>query len=69
MMKSNKLILVLVSLFTLASCSKKPQSSVTGWEYNNPKNGGFETSTKFKEQITGPGLMFIEGGSFSIKSL
>ena len=72
-MKSNQLILVLVSVFALASCSQKSQtssssskSSATGWKYNNPKNGGFETSTKFREQITGPGLMFVEGGSFTM---
>ena len=62
-MKTNKLILAFISIVIFTSCSKK-QSSTTGWEYNNPKNGGFEINTKFKEQITGPGLLFVEGGSF-----
>ena len=38
-------------------------SSVTGWEYNNPDFGGFEYQSGY-EQKTGPGLVFIEGGTF-----
>ena len=30
------------------------------------RNGGFEVNEKFQEQITGPGLMFVEGGSFTM---
>jgi gliding motility-associated lipoprotein GldJ len=65
-MKSNQLILALGSLLFLYSCSSNEKSSTTGWEYNNSKNGGFETNTKFLEQITGPGLVFVEGGSFTM---
>ena len=74
-MKNNQLIVILASVFMLTSCMQQTQtssrandskSSTTGWRYNNPKNGGFETSVKFKEQITGPGLMFVEGGSFTM---
>ena len=43
--------------------TKNKVSPTTGWEYNNPQNGGFEVS-KYKEQETGPGLVFIEGGNF-----
>jgi formylglycine-generating enzyme len=43
----------------------KESSSKTGWRYNDPKNGGFEV-TDFKEPITGPGLQFIEGGTFTM---
>ncbi len=48
----------------LSSC-QKDVSRTTGWEYNNPENGGFEVSQS-REQITGPGLIFIEGGSFTM---
>jgi len=65
MMKKNKLILIVSSIIILSSCSHN-KSSTTGWEYNNPKNGGFEVNTKFQEQITGPGLLLVEGGSFSM---
>jgi sulfatase modifying factor 1 len=64
-MKTNKLILAISSIFILASCSRE-QSSTTGWEYNNSKNGGYETNERFVEQATGPGLTFVEGGSFTM---
>ena len=56
-MKINKLIFAISIAFIISSCSKQ-QSSVTGWDSNNSKNGGFST----QEQMTGPGLTFIEGG-------
>ncbi len=40
-------------------------SSATGWSYNNEENGGFEVSSAI-EQETGPGLVFIEGGNFTM---
>ncbi|MBR4453270.1 MAG: SUMF1/EgtB/PvdO family nonheme iron enzyme [Bacteroidales bacterium] len=49
----------------LASCKSKEVSNTTGWAYNNPKNGGFEKAS-FRGQITGPGLVFIEGGRFTM---
>ena len=64
-MKTNKLILAIGSILILGSCSRE-QSSTTGWEYNNSKNGGYETNERFTEQVTGPGLTFIEGGSFTM---
>ena len=66
-MKTNKLILAISSIMILASCtSTRKESSTTGWEYNNSKNGGFETNKRFVEQATGPGLTFIEGGTFTM---
>ena len=64
-MKTNKLVLIITSVLIFSSCSREKSSS-TGWEYNNSKNGGFETNQRFVEQITGPGLLFIEGGSFNM---
>ncbi len=46
----------------LSSCSKE-SSSKTGWGYNDPDFGGFEV-VKYVGQETGPGLVFIEGGTF-----
>ena len=68
-MKTNKLILVVSSIVIFASCSRKQsyeKSSTTGWEYNNTYNGGYETNEYFVEQKTGPGLLFVEGGSFTM---
>lgn len=55
-------LIIAVVLVGLSSC-RKFSSTTTGWEYNNPKNGGFEVSP-FIEQETGSGLVFIEGGTF-----
>ena len=55
---------LIAAVITLASCGKE-KSSVTGWEYNNPKNGGFEV-VPYEEQETGPGLVLVEGGTFSM---
>jgi gliding motility-associated lipoprotein GldJ len=56
--------IALTGLLVLSSCSKE-RSSATGWDFNNYKNGGFE---KFdaREQETGPGLVMIEGGTFTM---
>ena len=59
----NYLGLIAICLF-MASCSKE-KSSVTGWNYNDPKNGGFEV-VPYDEQETGPGLVLIEGGTFTM---
>jgi len=69
MFRINHLFLFLLAIGTLTvfttSCTKKEVSRTTGWRYNDPKNGGFEVA-KSKEQITGPGLVFIEGGTFTM---
>jgi gliding motility-associated lipoprotein GldJ len=46
------------------SCSKEA-SNATGWDYNNPKQGGFQ-KVPFVDQETGPGLVLVEGGSFTM---
>ncbi len=46
------------------SCSEE-RSPVTGWAYNDNTNGGFE-KPPYEEQETGPGLVLIEGGTFSM---
>ena len=52
-----------MALMTMMSSCKKDASPTTGWTYNDAKNGGFEVAP-FVEQETGPGLVFIEGGTF-----
>jgi gliding motility-associated lipoprotein GldJ len=60
------------TLFTIAfgvslfSCnSKKDSSQATGWDINS-RDGGFQYKTDYKEQETAPGLVFIEGGTFTM---
>ena len=40
-------------------------STTTGWSYTDPTNGGFEVKNAI-EQATGPGLVLIEGGTFTM---
>jgi formylglycine-generating enzyme len=53
------------ALLAMTTSCKKEVSRTTGWEYNNPEMGGFEVAAA-REQITGPGLVLIEGGSFTM---
>lgn len=55
---------VIAGALVFTSCSKE-KSAVTGWDYNNEKNGGFEKAP-YEEQETGPGLILIEGGTFAM---
>jgi len=48
-----------------SSGSSKTQSDVTGWKYNDKKMGGFQIA-KAKDQETGPGLVFVQGGTFTM---
>lgn len=61
---SSALVLMSALLFLFTNC-KREQSSTTKWEYNNPKNGGFEV-LPFTEQENGPGLVFVQGGTFTM---
>lgn len=59
----------MVTTSLLISCNKsrnyKDSSRATGWKMN-AKEGGFQYNPKAKEQETGPGLVFIEGGTFTM---
>jgi gliding motility-associated lipoprotein GldJ len=60
------LLFVMVSS-SFISCKKttsKNTSRATGWQINS-KNGGFQYNTNFKDQETAPGLVFVEGGTFT----
>ena len=69
-MKSNLLLSAFaITLLLFSSCSKvksiigkEERSSATGWAYNDPENGGFEYKKGYLQK-TGPGLIFIEGGT------
>lgn len=60
---------ILGSLLLLAllvsSCKQEERSSATGWKYNDPEWGGFE-KIDYEGQVTGPNLVLIEGGTFSM---
>ena len=60
--------LLLSSSIAFVGCNRSSGGSnvsrATGWSINN-KKGGFQFNTKYKGQQTAPGLVFIEGGSFT----
>ncbi|WP_290789907.1 SUMF1/EgtB/PvdO family nonheme iron enzyme [Flavihumibacter sp. UBA7668] len=68
-----KNLTILVSCAAMvASCKngklfgkKAEKSDVTGWNYNDKNQGGYQVS-KEKEQRTGPGLVFVQGGTFTM---
>ena len=72
-MKCKKIFKLASSVFAFiaitacsSSSSKNANSSRgTGWQIND-KQGGFQYNTNFKEQPTAPGLVFVEGGTFTM---
>jgi len=66
-----RLIPVLFIALILGGCggndvtSSGKVSTTTGWAYNDQENGGFEVKTAV-EQETGPGLVLVEGGTFTM---
>ena len=55
----------IMMLSCMSNGSKKGKSSTTGWNYNDPNFGGF-TVSNVKDQKVGPGLVAIEGGTFTM---
>ena len=44
---------------------KAAKSDVTGWNYNDKNMGGYSVA-KAKDQKAGPGLVFVQGGTFTM---
>ena len=64
-----KLCVLVLTATSLVGCSKSRDysnsSRATGWALNS-KEGGFQYNPKTREQETGPGLVFVEGGTFTM---
>ncbi|MBV1924590.1 MAG: gliding motility lipoprotein GldJ [Flavobacteriaceae bacterium] len=64
-----QLFIVVFATLLMVSCNKnrdyKNSSRATGWKMN-AKEGGFQHNPNAKEQETAPGLVFIEGGTFTM---
>lgn len=64
-----RLLLTVVIAIGITSCSKNSGSNsgskATGWKVND-KKGGFQYASNFKKQATGPGLVLVEGGTFTM---
>ena len=66
------LVILLSCAALFASCKgkglfakKKDKSDVTGWNYDDKDRGGYQVA-KAKEQATGPGLVLVQGGTFTM---
>jgi gliding motility-associated lipoprotein GldJ len=74
-MKVNKItalrmLLALAVTVGFTGCSKKGSgsgntSSATGWKIND-KKGGFQHNSKYKQQDAAPGLVAVEGGTYTM---
>ena len=55
----------LAGAFMITSCGGD-RSNATGWKYNDKDNGGFTVNTDYDGMEAGPGLVFVEGGTFTM---
>jgi formylglycine-generating enzyme len=65
LLSASKFLGLLALVIVFATSCRKERSNTTGWNFNEPKNGGFE-KIPYEEQETGPGLVLIEGGTFTM---
>ena len=66
-----KILLSVLIATTLISCSKnsRTHSELTGWRFNDPTYGGFTANTNYQGQKVPPGMVLIEGGTFTMGSV
>src|SRR5215213_10294446 len=71
-MQVKNFLILLSSAVLLASCKsgglfkkKAEKSEATGWNYNDKNMGGYQVA-QAKEQASGPGLVFVQGGTFTM---
>jgi len=67
MKRNNTVLLIALGVALSFTACKKEKSSITGWNYNDAKWGGFETYD-YAGQETGPGLVYVKGGNFTMGS-
>ena len=66
-------VLLMIFAASLVSCGggggsklqNSKQSNVTGWKYNDKKNGGFQVVYNYKQEAP-PGMSFVQGGTFTM---
>lgn len=65
-------VMLMSSMVAFSSCKngglfkkKKETSGATGWAYNDKSQGGFQVA-KPKDIKAGPGLVFVQGGTFTM---
>jgi len=64
-----RIIIVVISTLLFVSChnrTSKNKSTLTGWDSRDKAAGGFSSSASYKGQISPPGMVLIEGGTFTM---
>lgn len=63
-----RILLITISTTLLVGCHSKSsnKSSLTGWSSKDKAAGGFSTNKSYKGQQSPPGMVLIEGGSFTM---
>ena len=59
-----KIFIATIALLVISCGGKNNISRATGWGINS-KDGGFQYNIEFEDQENGPGLVFIEGGTYT----
>ena len=59
-----KIFIATIALLVLSCGGRNNMSRATGWGINS-KDGGFQYNIEFEDQENGPGLVFIEGGTYT----
>ncbi|MGV6845158.1 MAG: gliding motility lipoprotein GldJ [Lutibacter sp.] len=65
----SKFLLILIIAGTVVSChnrSYRNKSSLTGWTSKDKAAGGFSNSENYRGQQAPPGMVLIEGGTFTM---
>jgi len=64
-----QILIIAVSALLFVSCHNRTSSSksvLTGWSSKDKAAGGFSTNQEYKGQVTPPGMVLVEGGSFTM---
>jgi gliding motility-associated lipoprotein GldJ len=67
--KVSKLILLTITTVMFVGChnrTSRNESSLTGWNSKDKAAGGFTSSENYKGQQAPPGMVLIEGGTFTM---
>ena len=64
-----RFLLIVITTIIIVSChNRNPRSivSLTGWDSKDKARGGFSNQKGYKGQLAPPGMVLIEGGSFTM---
>ena len=68
MKKIGKITMLSIVSTLFFSCNNvsRGKSTLTGWNFNDPKYGGYIKGTSFQGQKTPEGMVAVEGGTFTM---